>query len=76
MEWLMSNFITRWLEKRFTLKELEPWKPWLGYSSKTGVNVTEDTALRATAVWACVRLLAETVASLPLFIYKRLERGK
>jgi HK97 family phage portal protein len=44
--------------------------------SKTGVSVTEQSALTNVAVWSCVRILSETVASLPLFLYQRMERGK
>ena len=43
----------------------------------TGVQVTPETAMRMMAVYACVRLIAEDLASLPLPIYRRLEpRGK
>jgi hypothetical protein len=35
------------------------------YSNLSGVAVTEDTALRLSTVWACVRLLADSIASLP-----------
>ena len=35
-----------------------------------------DAALRMSAVFACVRILAESVASLPLLIYERQDRGK
>jgi HK97 family phage portal protein len=44
--------------------------------SKTGVSVTESSSLQSVAVWSCVRILSETMASLPLFLYKRLPRGK
>ena len=43
----------------------------------SGARVTPDTALQLTAVFACVRVLSETVASLPLFIYRwRSDGGK
>lgn len=32
--------------------------------------------MRVTGVYACVRVIAETVASLPLPLYRRLDRGK
>lgn len=48
----------------------------LSRSSRTGINVTEDSALYSVAVWACVRILSETLASLPLILYHRLPRGK
>jgi HK97 family phage portal protein len=45
--------------------------------SKAGVPVREETALRYTAVLACVRVLFEDVAGLPLITYQRLQpRGK
>lgn len=47
-----------------------------GMVSTAGIRVNEETALRVTAVYACVRVIAETVASLPLPLYRRLERGK
>jgi phage portal protein BeeE len=39
-----------------------------------GVSVTPDQALRHSAVWACVRLLADTISSLPVDVYRRGER--
>ena len=42
-----------------------------------GVEVTEETALSATAVWAGVRIISETLAMLPLKLYERVdERSK
>ena len=38
-------------------------------SSNSGVLVDEETALKTSAVFACVKVLSETVASLPLFLY-------
>jgi HK97 family phage portal protein len=49
----------------------------LGGQSYSGVTVTADNALQASAVYACVKVLAETIASLPLVIYrKRPDGGK
>lgn len=48
-----------------------------GAKSASGASVTPATAMRVTAVYACIRVLAETIASLPLILYERLEpRGK
>jgi len=42
-----------------------------------GINVNQESALRFMAVYACVRVIAEDIASLPLNVYRRLEpRGK
>jgi HK97 family phage portal protein len=43
--------------------------------SSSGVRVTSENALTSTVVLACVRVLAETVASLPLHVYERLSNG-
>jgi len=47
-----------------------------GFQSASGVTVTEQSALRSAAVYACVRVLAESVASLPLITYQRTTTGK
>ncbi|GHV27136.1 portal protein [Clostridia bacterium] len=47
------------------------------FASKTasGQNVNEHTAMQVSAVYACVRLLSEAIASLPLHVYKYNEDG-
>lgn len=42
----------------------------------SGKHVNEKTAMQTTAVYACVRILAETVASLPLHLYRYTSNGK
>ena len=42
----------------------------------SGKNVNEMTALQTTAVYACVRILAEAIASLPIHVYKHTDEGK
>ncbi|HYM24441.1 MAG TPA: phage portal protein [Vicinamibacterales bacterium] len=42
----------------------------------TGRIVTEQTALSVGPVYACVRILAETLASMPLELYLRTKLGK
>ena len=46
-------------------------------STTSGKTVNERTAMQTTAVYACVRILAEAIAGLPLHIYRyRLDGGK
>jgi HK97 family phage portal protein len=42
-----------------------------GESVSSGVRINEDSGLNISAVWACVRLSSESVASLPLLLYER-----
>lgn len=46
-----------------------------GGSSTSGNTVTTNSALKVAAVWSCVRLIAETIATLPLGMYRRLPDG-
>ena len=43
--------------------------------SSAGKNVTERSAMQMTAVYSCVRILAEAVAGLPLHFYKYNDDG-
>ena len=44
-------------------------------ANPAGVRITADTALYSTVVLSCVRILGESVASLPLNLYKKLPGG-
>lgn len=62
----------RWLESRTSR-----WDDLLSASSQSGsMRITPDTAMKTSAVLACVRVLGETIAGLPLFLYRRLEDEK
>lgn len=43
----------------------------MGPTSVSGQRVTEQSALKLPAVYACVRVISEAVAALPLIVYKR-----
>lgn len=47
-----------------------------GNYSTTGINVTERRAIQLSTVWACVKLISETIATLPLHVYKTTENGR
>ena len=44
-------------------------------SSSAGKSVTARSAIQTSAVYACVRVIAETVASLPFGVYEESEAG-
>src|SRR5690606_41822611 len=65
------------MERRQSIVRPDSWvldPGWAGPAA-SGVSVTPSTAMRSTAVYACVRLLAESIASLPLHLYRRLPNG-
>lgn len=41
------------------------------HSTAAGKSVTPDTAMQLATVWACIRLISETAATLPLITYRR-----
>lgn len=49
---------------------------FLGGGSASGKTVNEETAMQMTAVYACVRILSEAVAGLPLHLYRYTDKGK
>jgi HK97 family phage portal protein len=46
-----------------------------GHKSKAGVVVTEETAMRLSVVYACTNILGESIASLPVSVYKSTGEG-
>lgn len=74
------GFIASIVNKRSTLplNDAQAWREagLLG-NNPTGVHVTPDNALKYTAVYVCVRIISETLASLPLVVFEKLTpRGR
>ncbi len=44
--------------------------------AKSGIHVNADNALNFTAVYACVRIISESIGALPLHLYRRTAEGK
>ncbi|MDC7805535.1 phage portal protein [Luteimonas sp BLCC-B24] len=68
--------IQKWLGVPFDLTNDEAWASVAGASGPAGVSVTAQSAMQVSAVWACVRLISETIATLPLGMYERGSAGK
>jgi phage portal protein BeeE len=48
---------------------------FFGGSSSSGKMVTERSSMQMTAVYSCVRILAEAVAGLPFHLYRYNDSG-
>lgn len=70
----VKSALLNWLGVPISLTTGTFWEEWFGTSS-SGQVVTADKAMRLSAVWACVRLLSESVSTLPLKIYERQADG-
>lgn len=44
--------------------------------TESGITLTDERAMALSAVWSCVRLISETVGSLPVNVYRRTEDGR
>jgi len=79
----MGNFLSRLnpfsKERRGKVSDPRYWPELFGklygVVSQSGITVSADNAMQSSAVYACVRVLAETVASLPLQIFQRRKDG-
>lgn len=75
----MMTRLRRWFglaEQRGHVSESTgEWIRGGGSETTAGLDVTTETALGLVAVYACVRILSETVASLPLILYRRRADG-
>lgn len=70
------GFLTNAFNQRsVTVVPEEMWRK-LETPVTAGVTVTPDTALTFSAVYAAHKIIAESVAMLPLQLFRRLKRGK
>ena len=63
-----------WRKKKVEAR-LSTSKSFFWGSSNSGTLVNENTALQTAAVYACVRVISEAVACLPIHVYKDDDRG-
>ncbi|WP_312384234.1 phage portal protein [Atlantibacter subterraneus] len=70
----VKSALLNWLGVPISLTTGTFWQEWFG-TSNSGKVVTADKAIQLSAVWACVRLLSESVSTLPMKIYERQSDG-
>lgn len=70
----VKSALLNWLGLPISLTNGTFWEEWFGTSS-SGKTVTADKAMKLSAVWACVRLLSESISTLPLKVYIRQDDG-
>ena len=72
----IKSAVRRWLGVPISLTDGEFWAAYAGGQSAAGKSVTVDKALQLSAVWSCVRLLSETIATLPVGFYEKTADGR
>ncbi|MGA6183370.1 phage portal protein [Stenotrophomonas sp. NPDC077421] len=66
----------KWLGVPIQLTDGDFWSDFFGSSSAAGVPVNQQTVLKLSAVWSCVRLISETISTLPLSMFEKTSSGK
>lgn len=67
--------LSSWIGRRFGLTDEKPWALFFGGASHSGKAVTIDSALQLSTFWACVRLTAGAIASMPLQLFEKDSHG-
>lgn len=73
----VKSALLSWLGVPVTLMDEDFWRAFAANGpSRAGQNVSQDSVLSLSATWACVRLISETVGTLPLKLYERTSDGR
>lgn len=65
-----------WFGRSVELSDAAGMEELLRARALNGVSVTGRTVLTLSTVWACARLISETIATLPLSMYERTADGR
>ena len=59
-----------WLGQTIRLTDGDFWSAWLAGNNWSGQTVNTRSALQLSAAWSCVRLISETLSTLPMGLYR------
>ncbi|MDH0092760.1 phage portal protein [Achromobacter mucicolens] len=60
-----------WLGRVISLRHPGFWRYYASTTNYSGKSVSAQTALQLDVVWACVKLISQLVATLPLSVYEK-----
>lgn len=75
---VLSRVASSWVPASYPQFSADDPRVWTSGSvqmTQAGVHLTEDTALQISAYWACIKVIAEDIAMLPLPVYRRRDDG-
>jgi len=73
----LRNTMLRWLTPpELRARRIVDWESWMAHGGgienlPAGIDITPDSALALSSVYACVRLLSRTIGTLPAHVYRR-----
>lgn len=62
-------------ERRMRLTDGTAWSRFSGRESNAGKYVSDQSAMQVAAVWACIKITAQAVSSLPIALYEKDSQG-
>lgn len=68
--------ILDYLGQPFSPRDEKPWSQFFGGGTWSGKIASSRSILQLSAANACIRLIAETIATLPLKVYERQSNGE
>lgn len=71
----LARLAPGWSQRAATPVQSPDWNDWINVRSAAGVNVSPTEALQLSTVQACVTLIARSLASVPLVLYRRTPNG-
>jgi HK97 family phage portal protein len=72
---LAKKSLTAWVGRKIGLTDDKFWSTFFGTDTWSGETVNVDTAMQVSAFWACVKLLSQTIGSLPIGLFRKLTDG-
>ncbi len=70
-----KNYVSKKIIHLLSIDELFQ-ESWGAFQSSSGEHVSKETVKRIYEVYACVNVLAESLATLPPKLYKKSEAGR
>ena len=64
-----------WLGQTIRLTDSDFWSAWLPGGNWSGQSVSTHSTLQVSAAWACVRLISETLSTLPMHLHRSTPDG-
>lgn len=65
----VKSALLNWLGVPISLTDGSFWAEWSAANNYSGKRVSVNSALQLSAAWACVRLISETLSTLPMNLY-------
>lgn len=71
---LIKSALLNWIGFSFT--DLEQWQAFYSQETASGERVSQDKVIRHAAVYACTRLIAQRISTLPFNLYRMTDEDR